>query len=99
MEKEGNDSISRARQINSLYRKAAKAGKDKQKKIIVGFRKNASAPNKTQGRKFKMVDKRLKKDTRAQKSSEKKNKKITKGEKFKKGNIKPGKGSKRYKRR
>lgn len=47
MEKEGNDSISRARQINELYRKAAKAGKDKKKKIVVGLRKNASAPNKT----------------------------------------------------
>lgn len=72
MEKEGPDSISRAKQINSLYRKAAKAGKEKRKQLIVGVRKNAMAPNKKGGRRFKMVDKRLKKDARAQKIQKKK---------------------------
>lgn len=71
MEKEGPDSISRGWQINALYRKAAKSGKESRKKLIVGLRKNAAAPNKTQGRKFKMVDKRLKKDTRALKKIKK----------------------------
>ena len=49
MEKEGPDSISRGRQINALYRKAAKAGKENRKKTVVGLRKNAAAPNKTAG--------------------------------------------------
>ncbi len=63
MDKDGPDSISRAKQINQLYRKAAKAGKEKRKQLIVGNRQNAMAPNKKGGRRFKMVDKRLKKDT------------------------------------
>ena len=57
MEKEGNNSISRARQINDLYRKAAKAGKDKKKEIVVSRKSNTVAPNKKSGRKFKVVDK------------------------------------------
>ncbi len=66
-----NDSyspFSKAMQINQLYRKAAK-NRPKKKEIIVAKKFTISAPNKKKGRKFAIVDKRSKKDTRGEKNN------------------------------
>lgn len=64
---------SKANQINSLYRKAAKNARPKKKEVIVARKYNSAAPRKKKGRKFMVVDKRMRKDLRAEK-----NKKIKK---------------------
>jgi hypothetical protein len=46
-----------------LYKKAVKSKNKNRKKIVVATKTTIAAPNRTTGRKFKMVDKRLKKDT------------------------------------
>jgi len=69
---------SKMRQIKQLYRKEkVKLDKmnNRQKEIVVGRAFSASMPGKTAGRKYKMVDRRLKKDTKAMKRLEKKTKK------------------------
>jgi len=73
-ENEGLSPFTKARSINQLYRKAIKKSKPKKKQIIVSKRHLMAAPNKKSGRKFAMVDKRLKKDLRAQKKAEKQKK-------------------------
>lgn len=68
---------SKMRQIKKLYSKEKKKIDEKNRKkkdIVVSRTFSSSAPGKTQGRKYKMVDKRLKKDNRAMKRAEKKNK-------------------------
>lgn len=62
LDQEGGDPRSKARQINELYKRAVKAKRTNKKKVIVGTKTSIAAPNRTSGRKFKMVDKRLKKD-------------------------------------
>jgi AdoMet-dependent rRNA methyltransferase SPB1 len=77
---------SKMRQIKKLYSKEKKSIKErfnKQSESVVSRNFSASTPGKTQGRKFKMVDRRLKKDTRATKRIEKK----TKGRKGKRAKI------------
>jgi AdoMet-dependent rRNA methyltransferase SPB1 len=73
---EGLSPFTKARSINQLYRKAIKKSKPKMKQVFVSRRHLVAAPNKKSGRKFKMVDKRLKKDMRAQKRVEKQKKGI-----------------------
>lgn len=68
---------SKMRQIKKLYSKEKRKQDQqnrKKKDVVVGRSFSTSAPGKTAGRKYKMVDKRLKKDTRAMKRVEKKNK-------------------------
>lgn len=68
---------SKMRQIKKLYSKEKRKQDEKNKKsksTVVGRTFAASMPGKTQGRKYKMVDKRLKKDARAQKRVDKRNK-------------------------
>ncbi len=77
MDQEGLDPRTKARQINDLYKRAVKAKRPKGKKLVVGTKSTIAAPNKTSGRKFKMVDRRLKKDTRGLQRAAKRNK-ITK---------------------
>ena len=72
-ESESLSGFSKAKQINDLYKKAARKARPKKKEIIVAKRYNMAAPRKKKGRKFAIVDKRLKKDLRADK-----NKKIKK---------------------
>ena len=69
-ENEGLSPFTKARSINQLYRKAIKKSKPKKKQVIVSKRHLMAAPNKKSGRKFVMVDKRLRKDLRAQKKAE-----------------------------
>ena len=71
-----NDSIggfSKAKQINNLYKSAVRKTKPKKKEVFVAKKFTSGAPRKKKGRKFVVVDKRMKKDLRAQK-----NKKIKK---------------------
>jgi hypothetical protein len=72
LDQEGLDPRSKARQINDLYRKAVKSKNTNKKKLIVGTKTTVAAPNKTSGRKFKMVDRRLKKDTQGMQRAQKK---------------------------
>lgn len=72
-ESDGLTGYSKARQINDLYKKAARKARPKKKEIIVAKRYNMAAPRKKKGRKFMIVDKRMRKDIRADK-----NKKIKK---------------------
>ena len=59
-----NSPFSKAMQIKDLYKKAKKTNK-KPKEIIFARRHLLNAPNKKSGRKFKIVDKRQRKDIRA----------------------------------
>ena len=68
---------SKMRQIKKLYnteKKKIKEQNHKKKDIVVSRAFSVSAPGKTHGRKYKMVDRRLKKDTKSMKRAEKKNK-------------------------
>jgi AdoMet-dependent rRNA methyltransferase SPB1 len=68
---------SKMRQIKKLYgqeKKKLDEKFNKRKSVVVARAFSKSAPGKTQGRKYKMVDRRLKKDTRAMKRSEKNSK-------------------------
>ncbi|CAI2383143.1 unnamed protein product [Moneuplotes crassus] len=73
---EFND-VSKMRQIKRMYsqekRKLNEQFRQK-KETIVGRTFSTSAPGKTAGRKYKMVDSRMKKDTRAEKRATKKKK-------------------------
>lgn len=71
-----NTPFSKARQINDIYKKAVRQNKPK-KQVVVAKRHLMNAPNKKSGRKFKVVDKRQRKDERAMKKVER-NKKIKK---------------------
>jgi AdoMet-dependent rRNA methyltransferase SPB1 len=68
---------SKMRQIKKLYgteKKKIDEKHNKRKETLVSRNFSSSAPGKTQGRKYKMVDARLKKDARAEKRSQKKSK-------------------------
>lgn len=68
---------SKMRQIKKLYgqeKKKLDEKFNKRKAVVVARAFSKSAPGKTQGRKYKMVDRRLKKDTKALKRAEKNNK-------------------------
>lgn len=73
---EFND-VSKMRQINKMYsqekRKLNQQFRPK-KETVVGRTFSSSAPGKTAGRKYKMVDSRLKNDSRAEKRANKKKK-------------------------
>lgn len=74
-----NDTIggfSKAKQINNLYKSAARKNLPKKKEVFVAKKFSSAAPRKKKGRKFAVVDKRMKKDLRALKN--KKTKKIKK---------------------
>lgn len=65
-----NDSLTpltRGKEVNKLYNKARRGAKDKRKKVVFMKRHASAAPRTKAGRKFRVVDKRLKKDVRAQK--------------------------------
>ena len=67
--------VSKVRQINKMYAAEKKKLNEKfstKKSSVVTRSFSSSAPGKTQGRKYKMVDRRLKKDTRSMKRAEKK---------------------------
>jgi len=69
--------VSKVRQINKMYSTEKRKLKEKystKKSSVVSRSFSSSAPGKTQGRKYKMVDRRLKKDTRSVKRADKKNK-------------------------
>ena len=86
-----NDAIgafSKARQINQIYKKAAKSTRPKEKEIIVAKKFTMSAPRKKSGKKFAVVDSRLRSDV-------KKNRKTS----FKRGTIKKYKRKKSKKKR
>ena len=73
---EFND-ISKMRQISKIYSTEKRKLKEKfntKKENVIGRSFAASAPGKTSGRKYKMVDRRLKKDTRSMKRADKKKK-------------------------
>lgn len=73
---EFND-VSKMRQINKMYGKEKKKLNEqfqRRKETVVGRSFASSAPGKTAGRKYKMVDSRLKKDARAEKRADKKKK-------------------------
>mmetsp|Transcript_22612 Transcript_22612/g.20074 ORF Transcript_22612/g.20074 Transcript_22612/m.20074 type:complete len:99 (-) Transcript_22612:41-337(-) len=73
---EYND-MSKMRQIGKMYSTEKRKLNDKyntKKDNVVGRNFQSSAPGKTSGRKYKMVDRRLKKDVRATKRTEKKKK-------------------------
>ena len=72
-ESESLSGFTKAKQINDLYKKAAKKARPKKKEVIVARRHTIAAPRKKKGRKFMIVDKRQKKELRAEK-----NKKIKK---------------------
>lgn len=76
---------SKMREIKKLYSKEKRKVDQKQKKkdTVVGRNFSASAPGKTRGHKYKMVDKRLKKDTRALKRADKRAKKSGGGKRIK----------------
>jgi len=76
---------SKMREIKKLYSKEKRKIDQKQKKkdTVVGRNFSASAPGKTRGHKYKMVDRRLKKDTRSMKRAEKKSKKTGGGKRIK----------------
>ena len=63
---EGLSPFSKARAISQIYKKAIRKTKTKPKAIIVAKRHTSGAPRKKSGRKFKVVDRRLKKDLRSQ---------------------------------
>lgn len=66
---------SKMRQIKKLYSKEKSKIKDKftrKRDTVVSRNFSASTPGKTKGRKYKMVDRRLKKDNRAEKRASKK---------------------------
>jgi AdoMet-dependent rRNA methyltransferase SPB1 len=78
---------SKMRQIKQLYSKEkTKLDKQNRKRTesVVGRNFSKSAPGKTGGRKYKMVDSRLKNDTRAEKRLDKKRNKRGKRVKIKK---------------
>jgi len=80
--------FSKVKQIEKLYRKEINKTKEKKKYVVARSNRRNMGKN---SRNVKFVDKRLKKDTRAQKRADKRNKK--------KGVIKPrGKGKKAGKR-
>ena len=65
-----NDSIggfSKARQINDLYAKAAKKSRPKKKEVFVAKTFSSAAPRKKSGRKFMVVDRRLRADIKKNK--------------------------------
>lgn len=67
-----NDSftgMAKARQVRQIYKKAEKTNAIKKKEIIVARRFSIAAPNKKSGRKFQIVDKRMKKDIRGMENS------------------------------
>lgn len=74
IEQEGLDPKSKARQITELYRKASKSRTGPKRKLIVSSKSSTVAPNRTSGRKFKMVDRRLKKDALGMKKAQERNK-------------------------
>lgn len=74
LDQEGLDPRTKARQINELYKRAVRTKKPKGKKMIFATKSTIAAPNRTSGRKFKMVDKRLKKDIKGLQRAQKKNK-------------------------
>ena len=68
---------SKMKQIKKLYsteKKKIKEQNNKKKDIVVSRAFSVSAPGKTHGRKYKMVDRRLKKDTKSMKRAEQRNK-------------------------
>jgi AdoMet-dependent rRNA methyltransferase SPB1 len=94
-EEEGVTEGSKVREIGKLYRKEHRKVKDK-KEIIVG--KGFKSTGKRSGRKYKMVDKRMKQDLRSEKNASKRKEKS--GRKGKSAKIsttfsKGGKGGKR----
>lgn len=65
-----NDAIgafSKARQINQVYRRAKKSQRPKMKEIIVAKKFTMSAPRKKKGRKFAVVDSRMRSDIKKNK--------------------------------
>jgi len=89
-EQEGIDERSKVRQVGKAFAHAQrKIHKTKTKKVIVGKKSSAQGGGATQGRKFRMVDSRGKKDLRAEKRAERK----------KKGNYNPNATKKKYRRR
>lgn len=76
LENEGLSHFTKARSINKIYKKALSKGRDKKMRTIVMKKHSVAAPNKKSGRKFRIVDSRMKKDFR--------NKKINKKNKFSK---------------
>lgn len=65
-----NDTLTpllKGKELKKIYGKALKAGKAPRKKLVVSRRFTTAAPRSKSGRKYKTVDKRLKKDMRAQK--------------------------------
>ena len=78
---------SKMRQIKQLYNKEKRKldqQNRKKKDVVVSRSFSVSAPKKTSGRKYKMVDKRLKNDTRAEKRLSKQRKNRGKRVKLKK---------------
>ena len=52
IENDSYSGFSKAMQINKLYRKASKQGRDKKKEVFVAKKFSSAAPRKKQGRKF-----------------------------------------------
>lgn len=67
LDNEGLSPFTKARSINRIYSKAVRKGQPKKQGIVVTRKYNSGAPNRKSGRKFKVVDSRMKKDLRAQK--------------------------------
>lgn len=70
-----NDSLTpltKGRELNKLYSKARSGSKEPRRKLVVMKSHASGAPRSKTGRKFKVVDRRLKKDVRAQKRIAKK---------------------------
>ena len=64
LEEEDGINVSKARQISDIYRRAIRKGKEKPRRVVFMKKQFSGAPRKKSGRKFRVVDKRGKKDMR-----------------------------------
>jgi len=70
MEQEGVTEVSKLKQVQKLYKKALASKKQEKKYIVARKFSDKGKLNRKTGRNTKMVDKRLKKDKRANKTRE-----------------------------
>ena len=64
LDNEGLSPFTKARSINRIYGKAIKKSRPNKKNVIVSQKYTSAAPNRKSGRKFALVDRRLKKDVK-----------------------------------
>ena len=84
LDNEGLSPFTKARSINRIYGKAIKKSRPNKKNVIVSRKYTSAAPNRKSGRKFALVDRRLKKDVKNPKKIKKTKLKIKNIKKSKK---------------